>query len=100
MVQEFKEFLKEYKVLGLAVAFIIGLALTGLVQSLVDNMIMPIIAAFIPGGAWETATLSLGPIVLRWGAFLAALINFIIIAFVVFMIVKKVMKEEKKEGTA
>jgi large conductance mechanosensitive channel len=95
MIQEFKEFLAEYKVMGLAVAFIIGTALTGLVKSLVDNIIMPVVAFMLPKGDWMTATADIGPIKIVWGAFLAALINFVIIAFVVFMIVKIVMKEEK-----
>ena len=95
MMQEFKDFLNEYKVLGIAVAFIIGVALTNLVQSLVNNIIMPVITVFIPGGAWEEATLTIGPIVLRWGQFLSALLNFIIIALVVFIVAKKVMREEK-----
>lgn len=95
MIHEFVEFLKEYKVIALAIAFIIGVAATALVKSLVDNIIMPIITPFIPGGAWETATFSMGPIVISWGAFIGELINFIIVAFVVFMIAKKVMKEEK-----
>lgn len=95
MIKEFMDFLKEYKVVGLAVAFIMGVASTSLVKSLVDNIIMPIITLFIPGGAWKTATLVIGPIVIGWGAFLGELINFVIIAFVVFMIAKKVMKEEK-----
>ena len=92
---EFKEFINEYKVLPLAIAFIIGVAATALVKSLVDNIIMPIVTPFIPGGAWQTATVSLGPIVLSWGAFLAAIINFVVIAFVVFMIAKYAFKEEK-----
>jgi large conductance mechanosensitive channel len=95
LLKEFKEFLNEYKVMGLAVAFIIGVAATALVQSLVNNVIMPIITPFIPGGAWQTATFSMGPIVIGWGAFLGQLINFIVVAFVVFMIAKMVMKEEK-----
>lgn len=93
--KEFKEFLQEYKVIGLAVAFIIGAAITTLVKSLVDNIIMPIITPFIPGGQWQIATLKLGPIILNWGAFAGALLNFIIIAFVVFMIAKYLFKEEK-----
>ena len=93
--REFHEFLKEYKVLGLAVAFIIGVAATALVKSLVDNMIMPVMTPFIPGGAWKVATVALGPIVLGWGAFLGDIINFIVIALVVFLIVKFVFKEEK-----
>ncbi|MEM4245378.1 MAG: MscL family protein [Candidatus Nanoarchaeia archaeon] len=95
IVSEFKEFLYEYKVIGLAVAFIMGVAITALVQSLVNNIIMPIITPFIPGGAWQTATFSIGPIVIGWGAFAGALLNFIIIALVVFLIAKKVLKEEK-----
>lgn len=95
LMSEFKDFLMEYKVIGLAVAFIMGVASTNLIQSLVNNVIMPIITPFVPGGGWETATFALGPIVLKWGAFLASLINFIIIAFAVFMIAKMVLKEEK-----
>jgi large conductance mechanosensitive channel len=95
IMQEFREFLMEYKVIGLAVAFIMGAAATTLVQSLVNNIIMPLITPFVPNGEWQTATLALGPIILKWGAFLSSLINFVILAFVVFMIAKYVMKEEK-----
>jgi large conductance mechanosensitive channel len=95
LISEFMDFLKEYKVIGLAVALIIGLAATTFVKALVDYLIMPIITPFIPGGAWQTATWTLGKIVIGWGALLGAIINFIIIAFVVFIIAKKVLKEEK-----
>jgi large conductance mechanosensitive channel len=94
-IAEFMEFLKEYKVIALAIAFIMGVAATSLIKSLVDNIIMPVITAFIPGGAWKIATLVLGPIVIGWGAFLGELINFVIIALVVFLVVKMVMKEDK-----
>ena len=95
LIAEFKEFLAEYKVVGLAVAFIIGAAATTLIKSLVDNIIMPLITPFVPGGGWQTATFNLGPVVISWGAFLAAVINFIFIAFAVFLIAKWVLKEEK-----
>ncbi len=95
LIQEFKDFLNEYKIMGLAVAFIIGVALTALVQSLVKDIIMPVITPFIPGGAWETATFTISSIVIRWGSFLSAVINFAIIALVVFMIAKMIMKEPK-----
>ncbi len=95
MMQEFKEFLNEYKVIGLAVAFIMGAAATALVQSLVNNVIMPIITPFIPGGEWQTAKFTLGAVVISWGAFLGAVINFLVIAWVIFMIAKMVLKEEK-----
>ena len=92
---EFKDFLKEYKVIPLAIAFIMGVASTALIQSLVNNLIMPLVTPFIPGGGWQTATLKLGPIVIGWGALLGALINFVIIALVVFIIAKAILKEEK-----
>lgn len=93
--QEFNEFLREYKVMPLAIAIIMGLAITAMVQSLVNDMIMPVITPFIPGGQWKDATLVLGPIVIRWGSFVSALINFIIIALVVFALAKIVLKEQK-----
>ena len=95
MYKEFMDFLKEYKIVALAIAFIMGAAATTLIKSLVDNIVMPIITVFIPGGSWKTATFSLGPIAIGWGSFLGELISFVIIAFVVFIIVKKLMKEDK-----
>ena len=62
MYKEFMDFLKEYKIVALAIAFIMGAAATTLIKSLVDNIVMPIITAFIPSGSWKTATFSLGPI--------------------------------------
>lgn len=98
LIKEFVEFLKEYKVIGLAVAFVIGFASTALIKSFVDNMLMPVITGFVTN-SWRTAVLSLGPVKLGWGAFLAELINFLIIAFLVFIVVKKVMAlGEQKKG--
>jgi len=95
VLQEFKDFLKEYKVIALAVAFIMGGAITTLTKSLVDDIIMPVVTYFLPGGEWQTAVLTIGTIIIRWGNFLSAIINFAIIAFVVFMLAKIVLKEEK-----
>ena len=95
MLSEFMDFLKEYKVVALAIAFIMGVASTALIKSFVDNIIMPVITPFIPGGTWKTATFTLGPIVIGWGPFLGEFINFVIVALVVFMFAKKIMKEEK-----
>lgn len=95
ILKEFMDFLKEYNAIALAIAFIIATAATALVKSLVDDIVMPVITPFIPGGAWETATLTLGPIVIKWGSFVSALINFIILALIVFIIAKKLLKQEK-----
>ncbi|MEM5801518.1 MAG: large conductance mechanosensitive channel protein MscL [Candidatus Aenigmatarchaeota archaeon] len=94
-LKEFSDFLKEYKVLALAIAFIIGSALTSLVQSLVNDILMPILTFFIPQGQWKEATFNIGPIAIKYGSFLSAVLNFVIIALIVFIIAKKIMKEEK-----
>lgn len=90
--EEFSAFLSKYGVVGLAVAVIIGGAAGRLVSALVSDILMPIITFFIPSGAWQEATLSLGPIVLLVGHFVAAVIDFLIIAFVVFWIMKAIEK--------
>ncbi len=101
---EFKDFLSKYKVLGLAVAFVLGLYLGGVVQALVSSFIMPLIGLALPGLS-NLSTLKFGvpsttfdangnpPAgyagqVFSVGTFLVALITFIIVAFVVFLIVK------------
>lgn len=94
-IQEFNEFLTKYGVIGLAVAFVMGAAVTKLVTALVNDLIMPIIGALMPGGDWKTATLDVGNIKFLIGDFAGALIDFIIIALVIFLIVKMIVKEKK-----
>jgi large conductance mechanosensitive channel len=93
-VDEFMAFLKKHQVIGLAVAFIMGGAAAKLVTALVTDIIMPIIGALIPGGDWRKFVLELGPVKLLLGDFGGAIIDFVIIAFVIFMIVKFAVKEE------
>jgi large conductance mechanosensitive channel len=95
MLSDFKEFLYKYNVVPLAIAFIMGAATITFVQSLVNDIIMPIIDAVLPKGEWQTATFAIGPVVIKWGSFLGAAINFVIIALVVFMLAKMVVKEQK-----
>jgi large conductance mechanosensitive channel len=86
---EFMDFLSKYRVMGLAVAFIIGVYLGGLVQALVKDLILPIIGLIIPGlGDLATYEITFAQQVFRVGDFLVALITFIIVAFVIFLIVK------------
>ena len=86
---EFMDFLSKYRVMGLAVAFIIGVYLGGLVQALVKDLILPIIGLIIPGlGDLATYEITFAQQIFRVGDFLVALITFIIVAFVIFLIVK------------
>lgn len=87
--KEFIDFLSKYKVLGLAVAFIMGLYLGNLVQALVKDFILPLIGLAIPGmsdlAAFQQIVMNQ---IFGIGDFLVALITFIIVALVIFLIVK------------
>jgi large conductance mechanosensitive channel len=85
---EFRDFLSKYKVMGLAVAFIMAIYLGALVKALVDDFVMPIVTLVMPGIDWETIVA--GPF--RVGHFIGALITFLIIAFVIFILVKVTKK--------
>jgi len=91
-MNQFMTFLSKYGVVGLAIAVIIGGAAGSLVSALVADILMPIITFFIPGGEWRYATLTLGPIVLSTGHFIGVLIDFLIIAAVVFILMKQIEK--------
>ena len=85
---EFKDFLSKYKVMGLAVAFILGLYLGALVKALVDDLVMPVVQFATPGVLWQN--IEVGPF--RVGDCLGPLLTFIIIALVVFLLVKLTKK--------
>ncbi|MBS7656632.1 MscL family protein [Candidatus Bathyarchaeota archaeon] len=84
IIEEFKAFISTYKVMGMAVAFIMGVYVGGLVNALVADLIMPIITLMMPGVEWELITV--GPF--RIGHFIGTLITFLIVTFVIFIIVK------------
>jgi large conductance mechanosensitive channel len=89
MWHEFQAFLDQYKVLGLAVGFIIGLYLGGVVQALVKDLLLPLIGLAIPGlGDLAGLKTTIGNQTFGPGDFLVALITFVIVALVIFLIVK------------
>ena len=89
LAREFLDFIKQYKILGLASAFIIGLAVNALILSLAQDIITPIIGIFVPGFD-DIGDIKVG--VFGIGNFIAAFINFIIIAVIIFFIVKLASK--------
>ena len=94
MAREFMAFLRTYGIIGLAIAVIIGGKLNGLVTSLVDGIIMPLIGLIPIGGDWKTWGATLGGQEFRIGPLLAASVDFIIVALLVFWFSKKVLREE------
>ena len=95
--KEFLAFLREYKVFSLAVAFIIGEASTGLVNSLVRDILLPLAAPLISAETWKEAVFTLGPVTISYGAFVSDLLNFIILALIIFIVAKKIIKMEEEE---
>ena len=108
MLGEFKAFIARGNVLDLAVGVIIGAAFGKIVASLTDDVIMPLISAVTggtdysskyivlsgeaPAGATLAAAKAAGANVLAWGSFITAVINFVILAFVIFLIVRQANK--------
>src|SRR5712664_60031 len=99
MIGEFKAFLLKHGVIALAVAVVIGGAVQKLVAAIVADLIMPIIGALTPSGNWRTATVSIGAVKLGLGNFLGAMLDFLIIALVVFLMVKALVRERPPEPT-
>jgi large conductance mechanosensitive channel len=94
MREEFLAFLKQYGVIGLAIAVIMGGKLNALVTALVDGVIMPLVTFFLPGGEWRTATLDIGSLHFVLGPVFGAAIDFMIVAWLVFWFSKKVLRQE------
>lgn len=108
MIKEFKEFISKGNVVDLAVGVIIGGAFGKIVSSLVDNILMPIIGAIIGGVDFSDLSIKIGKANIAYGLFIQNVIDFLIIAFCVFIFVKgvnrlsnvteKLKKKEKKES--
>ena len=92
MLKEFKEFLMRGNIVELAVAVIIGAAFKSIIDSLVNDIISPIIAMVANTGDIAAVTFKLGSAQIGIGAFIAAIINFVIVGAVLFLIIKGMNK--------
>ena len=101
MFKEFKEFISKGNVMDLAVGVIIGGAFNKIVSSLVDNILMPLIGLIIGGIDFSSLSVKVGNAEIAYGLFIQNIVDFRIVAFTIFMVIKainKVMrKKEKKE---
>ena len=88
MLKEFKEFAIRGNVMDLAIAVIIGAAFGRIVTALVDNILTPLIGLVMGGVDVSGLSTQIGDAVIEWGLFLQAIIDFIIIAFVIFLLVR------------
>ena len=114
MINEFKNFIARGNVFDMAVGIIIGAAFTTIVNSLVGDLIMPIIGVITSGVDFSDLFIALdgndyanmeaakvaGAAIVTYGVFINAVINFLIVAFVIFMLVKQVNRLKKEEAAA
>ncbi len=99
MIKEFKAFISKGNVLDLAVGIIIGAAFGAIVSSLVNDIVMPIVGIIIGGIDFKSLSVVIGTATLNYGSFIQAIVNFFIIALVVFLMIKAISKfrRPKKE---
>ena len=114
MIKEFKEFIARGNVFDMAVGIVMGAAFTAIVNSAVADLVMPIIGVLTSGVDFSDKFVALngedyanllaakaaGAPVITYGVFVNAVINFIIVAFVIFMMIKQVNRLKKKEAAA
>lgn len=114
MLKEFKKFALKGNMIDLAVGIIIGSAFTGIVNSLVNDIIMPLLTIFtkdidftdwfiaLDGGKYKTLELAkeAGASTVNYGIFISGVLNFVIMAFVVFLMVRWINKLKKPEPIA
>ncbi len=97
MFKEFKDFITRGNVVDMAVGVIIGGAFTAIVTSLNNNLINPLIGIFIGKLDLSSLTFKVGDATFKYGAFINSLINFVIVAFVVFLLIKLINKLTKNK---
>lgn len=107
IIKEFKEFINRGSVVDLAVGIIVGGAFTSIVTSLVNDVVMPVISMIIGGFDFTNLKITIPayikgiePATINYGNFIQALINFLIIAFVIFLIVRTLNNMKKKAAPA
>jgi large conductance mechanosensitive channel len=100
MIKEFKEFIMRGNVMDLAVAVIIGGAFGRIITSLVDDMIMPLIGLILGGIDFSGLAFTIGNATVTYGNFINNIINFAIIALVIFLMIKAIDRLKKKPAPA
>ena len=100
MLKEFKGFIMRGNVLDLAVAVIIGGAFKAIIGSLVKDILMPLIGLVMGGVDFAALSFSVGAAVVTYGMFIQAIVDFVIVAFVIFLLIKNLEKTKKEEAAA
>jgi len=95
-ISDFKDFALKGSLIDLAVGIIIGAAVSEMVGALVDNILMPIIGVAMGGVDFKGLSIDVGDAAIGYGAFIQALIDFLIIAFVLFLIIRVIARAKRR----
>ncbi len=98
-MHRFTEFLKEYRIVSISAAFIVGIVAFNLVQSLVNDIFLPIIRPLISSDAitWEELVITVGTINIRLGSFLSAALSFLLVVVILYVFIDKILKWKPKK---
>ncbi len=96
VLHEFRKFISRGNVMDLAIAVIMGSAFTTIVNSIVKDMLTPIIGIFLGGVEFSDLAITIGEADIKYGSFIQATINFLIVAVVVFLLVTSINKLQEK----
>ena len=100
MWKDFKAFVLKGNVLDLAIAVVLGGAFGAIVTSLVNDIIMPLVGIILGGIDFASLSIQVGSATVLYGKFIQAIVNFLIIAFVIFLVVRAMVKLKKQEAAA
>ena len=99
-MEEFKQFIARGNVMDMAVGVIIGGAFSNITTSLINDIVMPILGIFTDSVSFAELAVDIGPATITYGNFIQAVLNFLIMALVVFCIIKALNRFHKKKETA
>ncbi|MBU0930161.1 MAG: MscL family protein [Nanoarchaeota archaeon] len=99
VLKDFKDFLKEYRIIGISIGFIVAIAASNFIQSFVNDVFLPILRPLISNTSikWEEIILPIGSINIRLGSFLSTSFNLIIILLVLYLFIAKILKWKPKK---
>jgi large conductance mechanosensitive channel len=100
MWKDFKAFVLKGNVLDLAIAVVLGVAFGAIVTSLVNDIIMPLVGIILGGIDFASLSIQVGSATVLYGKFIQAIVNFLIIAFVIFLVIRAMVKLKKQEAAA
>ena len=95
ILKGFLDFIKEYGVVGMAIGVVIGVKVNELVKSVVEQLVMPFVGMLLPSGDWKQLAVTVGETKFGIGIVLGSMLDFAIVAFVVYLFAKLILKEEK-----